>query len=169
MQSHFNNLYIYSAYINLNVLYWERREWKLTNCCLQICQPLLKLLLQKQFFFGVAFGKGRQQETHSHGGASHTEQHCTSQLTNIQCTVETDGMAVTRTVQSNHLFATKSFCSIFIQLFRVISKFKHMHVLLEHCSWTLLSRLRSNTSNKVHDLLIVSLCNLYYFRIAKVT
>lgn len=75
----------------------------LTNCCVQICQPLFKLLLQIQFFFGVAFSKGRQQETDGHGGSSHTEQYSTSQLTNIQSPVETDSVAV-RKKKKNSLF-----------------------------------------------------------------
>lgn len=64
---------------------------------MKIGQPLLELLLQIQFFFGVIFGKGRQQETHSHGCASHTEEHRSSQLADIQSTVETDSMAATST------------------------------------------------------------------------
>lgn len=72
-----------------------RRE--LTNCCVNIGQPLLELLLQIQLFFGVVFGKGRQHETHRHGGASHTEEHSSSQLADIQSAVEMDCVAATST------------------------------------------------------------------------
>lgn len=65
----------------------------LTDCGMQICQSLLKLLLQVQFFFGVASGEGRQQKTDSYWRAAHREQHSTRQLTDIQSMVETDSMA----------------------------------------------------------------------------
>lgn len=66
----------------------------LTDRCLQIGQPLLKLLLQVEFFFGITFGEGRQQEAHSHGSATHAEEHGTGQLTDVQGAVEADSMAV---------------------------------------------------------------------------
>lgn len=68
--------------------------WTLTDCCVQIGQPLLKLLLQVEFFFGITFSKSRQQEPHGHGSASHAEEHSTGQLADVQSAVEADSVTV---------------------------------------------------------------------------
>lgn len=59
-------------------------------------QPLLKPLLEILLLLGVVFGKSREQETNGHVGPTHTKQHSTSQLTDVQGMIETDGVAVSQ-------------------------------------------------------------------------